>query len=55
MTNTCAECKQPLLMLDNRGQWLQGCATCNDWRDSDGNAVKLSVEDLAALHMLRRQ
>jgi len=54
MSDTCTECKQPLIMLDNRGEWLRGCGTCNEWRDSEGNAVKLSVEDLTALHALRR-
>ena len=50
MPAICNECKQPLIMIDNRGRHLQGCLTCNEWRDSAGNAVKLSVEDLAALH-----
>ena len=40
--------------FDNRGRHLQGCITCNEWRDSAGNQVKLSVEDLAALHAMRR-
>ena len=29
---TCTECKQPLIMIDNRGRHLQGCLTCNEWR-----------------------
>ena len=48
MPGTCLECKQPLIMIDNRGRHLQGCVTCNEWRDSAGNAVKLSVEGCAA-------
>ena len=54
MTDTYHECKQPLIMIDNRGRHLLGCLTCNAWRDSAGNVVKLSVEDLAALHALKR-
>jgi hypothetical protein len=40
-------------MIDNRGRHLRGCLTCNEWCDNAGNVVKLSVEDLAALHALR--
>jgi len=54
MPAICNECKQPLIMIDNRGRHLQGCLTCNEWQDSAGNQVKLSVEDLAALHAMRR-
>jgi hypothetical protein len=54
MAETCTECKQLLIEIDNRGQRLRGCLTCNKWRDGQGNQVKLSVEDLAALHALRR-
>ena len=49
----CFECKQPLVQIDNRGTLLTACMTCNIWQDQDGNMVKLSVEDLAALHALR--
>ena len=27
----CRECKQPLTELDNGGQYLRGCLTCNIW------------------------
>ena len=54
MPAICNECKQQLIMIDNRGRHLQGCLTCNEWQDSAGNQVKLSVEDLAALHAMRR-
>ena len=54
MTATCTECKQPLAEIDNGGQILAGCITCNLWRDQDGNVVRLSVEDLSALHAFRR-
>ena len=50
----CKECGQPLVEVDNRGQHLRGCLTCNLWQNSAGNVVKLSVEDLAALHAIRR-
>ena len=49
----CKGCGQPLIEVDNRGQRLRGCLTCNEWRDSAGDVVKLSVDDLAAVHALR--
>jgi hypothetical protein len=51
----CFDCKRPLVEIDNRGERLTGCMTCNLWRDSEGNVVKLSVEDLAALQALRKK
>jgi len=53
MTETCTECKQQLLEIDNRGQHLCGCLTCNIWWSDDEEKVRLSEEDLAALHALR--
>ena len=53
MAETCTECKQPLIEVDNRGEHLRGCLSCNKWRDREGKAVELSVEDLAALQALR--
>ena len=50
----CKECGLPLIEVDNRGRHLRGCLTCNGWRDDEGNLIKLSAEDLAALHALRR-
>ena len=45
----CFECKRPLVEIDNRGQRLHGCMTCNIWWSlTGGAAVKLAVEDLAA-------
>jgi hypothetical protein len=41
------------MMIDNRGRHLLGCLSCNEWSDSAGNLVRLSVEDLTALHALR--
>jgi hypothetical protein len=54
VTDKCRECKHPVVEIDNRGTRLTGCMTCNIWQDQDGHAVKLSVEDLAALHALRK-
>jgi hypothetical protein len=54
MAEKCKECGQPLIEVDNRGRRLRGCLTCNGWRDPDDKLVKLSVEDLAALHALRK-
>ena len=45
----CKECGQSLVEIDNRGQHLRGCLTCNEWRDGEGNLVKLPVEDLAII------
>ena len=43
------------LAVDNRGEHLTGCLTCNVWWSRwSANAVKLSEEDLHALHELRR-
>jgi hypothetical protein len=55
MPGVCHECKQPLIVIDNRREHLVGCPSCNLWCDKDGNVVKLSVEDLAALHAVRRK
>jgi hypothetical protein len=55
MAETCKECGRSLIEVDNRRRHLRGCMTCNTWQDGDGNVVKLSVEDLAALHALRRK
>ena len=53
-TNYCFECKRLLVEIDNRGQRLRGCMTCNIWCTAEGNKVRLSEEDLRALHGLRR-
>ena len=50
----CFECKQPLVEIDNHGQRLTGCVTCNIWWSADDKKVRLSEEDLAALHELQR-
>jgi len=55
MADTCRECKQPLVEIDNRGKRLTGCMTCNIWWSSDDKKVRLSEDDLAALHELRRK
>ena len=51
----CLVCKRPLVEIDNRGQRLTGCMTCNIWWSlTGGGAVKLSVEDLYALQQLKQ-
>jgi hypothetical protein len=49
----CLECKRLLIEIDNRGQRLKGCLTCNIWSSVSGERVELSVEDLRALQELR--
>jgi hypothetical protein len=54
-TSYCFECKRPLIEIDNRGQRLRGCMTCNIWWPIGGGiGIKLSVEDLQALQQLKR-
>jgi hypothetical protein len=53
--DTCRECKQPLVEIDNRGDHLTGCMTCNIWWSAEGDKIRLSEEDLRALHALRRE
>jgi hypothetical protein len=53
--DVCRECKGPLTEIDNRGQLLRGCMTCNIWWSVSGDKVRLSEEDLHALHQLRRK
>jgi hypothetical protein len=54
-TAYCHECKRPLTEVDNRGQLLRGCMTCNIWWSHDGAKVRLSEEDLHSLHMMRQK
>jgi len=43
----CNQCKQPLIEIDNRGERLKGCLTCNLWSTVDRKLWKrLSEEDL---------
>ena len=45
-----------LIEVDNRGQRLVGCLTCNLWAaEGKKRWVRLSVEDLHALHELRHK
>ena len=37
----CRECKRPLTEVDNRGELLKGCMTCNIWWSRDGAKVRL--------------
>jgi hypothetical protein len=51
----CNQCHQALTEIDNRGERLTGCITCNLWATTDGKRWKrLSEEDLRALHQLRQ-
>ena len=55
MTDDCRECKQPLVEIASRGEHLTGCMVCNIWWSQEGKkVVRLSVEDLHALHAMRR-
>ena len=50
----CHNCGQELIEIDNRGERLTGCVSRNLWVPTDGDRwVRLSVEDLNALHQLR--
>ena len=51
----CNHCKQELIEIDNRGQRLTGCLTCNLWSAPDSERwTRLSEEDLRELHLLSR-
>jgi hypothetical protein len=52
--SSCFECKRPLTEIDNYGQRLKGCLTCNIWWSVAGDKVRLPEEDPRALHQLRR-
>jgi hypothetical protein len=53
-TGVCNECKQELIEIDDRGECITGCLTCNLWTTADGRHWKrLPEEDLRALHLLR--
>jgi hypothetical protein len=42
----CNQCKQPLIEIDNHGERLKGCLTCNLWSIVDRKLWKrLSEED----------
>jgi len=47
----CNHCKQVLIEIDNRGERLTGCLTCNLWTAAGSKRWKrLSEADLRALH-----
>ena len=51
----CNQCHQPLIEIENNGQRLRGCLTCNLWASSGGGRwIRLSEEDIRSLHLLRR-
>jgi hypothetical protein len=47
------EYKHPLTEIDNYGQRLRGCMTCNIWWSLEGAEVRLPEEDIHALHELK--
>jgi hypothetical protein len=49
------ECRHPLTDIDNYGQRLRGCITCNIWWSLEGADVRLPEEDIRALRQLRWQ
>jgi hypothetical protein len=51
----CFECKRPLAEIENRGQHLRGCATCNIWWSPSDDKVRLSEEDLRLLYHMRKK
>jgi hypothetical protein len=51
----CNHCKQALIEIDNHGERLTGCLTCNLCAPAGAERWKrLSEEDLRALHLLMR-
>ena len=48
----CHNCGQGLIEIDNQGERLTGCLTCNSGL-SPKAMVRLSEEDLRAMHELR--
>ena len=50
----CQQCHQPLKEIDNFGQRLRGCFTCNLWATAKGATwIRLSEEDLRSFYKLR--
>ena len=50
----CYNCGQELIEIDNRGERVTRCLTCNLWSAADDKGWRrLSEEDLRALHQLR--
>ena len=54
MTNTCRECKQSLVEIDNPGKRLRGCTTWNEWHDNHGNMVRLWLRISLRFRLRRR-
>jgi hypothetical protein len=52
--NLCNQCGLELMEVDNRGERLIGCLTCNLWASGAGkNWTRLNEEDLRSLHQMR--
>jgi hypothetical protein len=53
-TERCNQCGQELVEIDNHGEQLVGCLTCNLWAAPEGRTwIRLNEEDLRSLHQLR--
>jgi hypothetical protein len=51
----CNHCQQELISIENRGEQLTGCLSCNLWSASGEKLwIKLCGDDLYALEELRR-
>ena len=52
----CYNCGQELIEIDNRGERVTGCLTCNLWSaEGKEHWVRLGEEDLRALQELRHK
>jgi hypothetical protein len=51
--NRCKQCDQPLVEIDNWGQRLTGCLTCNLWQADTGESCRLAPDDIVALRSLK--
>jgi hypothetical protein len=50
----CNQCDTEFIEIDNRGQRLVGCLTCNLWAAPEAKRwTRLNEEDLRSLHGLR--
>ena len=50
----CNQCGQEFVEIDNRGERLVGCLTCNLWAALGSTRwIRLNEEEMRALHQLR--
>ena len=51
----CNQCQQELIGIENRGERLTGCLSCNLWSVTGEKLwIELCADDLHALEELRR-